>query len=136
MLLRTGDSRLPSRSFGDHSDGMRGRMRGGSGIKMRDAMRTPAILFPRRSRFRESSPGFRIFFLSAPSHPEGQWRGRFPVLQASPVTVAGPLRNLTAFRVSRNGQLTIVIPPVGGAVNARAARLIFPSGWGTFWAGI
>jgi hypothetical protein len=43
--------------------------------------------------------------------------GNGTLLQESPVTVAGPLRNRTAFRVSRNRQLAALIPRPEASVN-------------------
>jgi hypothetical protein len=45
------------------------------------------------------------------------WVLAHTLLRESPVTVAGPLRNRTAFRVSRNRQLAALIPRPEARVN-------------------
>jgi hypothetical protein len=81
----------------------------------------------RRPSFFREGVGFGNRLLASGSHAlqrllafisRRQWHvGVVTLLQGSPVTVAGPLRNRTAFRVSRNGQLGSVIPRTARHVN-------------------
>jgi len=67
---------------------------------------TGIIPLPRRSFASEGSPGFRIALLAASSHRLSfslAADGNDNLLLSSPVTVAGPLRVLTAFRSSDTG---------------------------------
>ena len=78
---------------------------GGTGLSTEH---TPAILFPRRVqvlRIVSWLPDHVPCSAFSPSSEGNGLRVSSPVLRESPVTVAGPLRNRTAFRVSQNGQL-------------------------------
>ena len=92
----------------------------------------PAILFPRRVLVSGIVSWLPDRISCSAFSPSPESNGT--LLQESPVTVAGPLRNRTAFRVSRNGQLVVVVawpprsvnPITGQRTTARIASTIDP----------